>query len=99
MGFRKTLTFLMLAAGLVFALSRWAQLKTIMRDQLRGSVRAGLADASGAKLIELGSIDLAATDDFRQNLKAGGASEAFLKALRATQQPEPTTARKPIHQV
>ncbi len=50
-------------------------------------VRAGLGDDSGAKLIEQRGIDFAPSEDFIQTLKAAGASEAFLKALRATVAP------------
>ena len=46
-------------------------------------VRAGLGDDSGAKLIEQRGIDFAPAEDFTQTLKAAGASEAFLNALRA----------------
>jgi hypothetical protein len=50
-------------------------------------VRAGLGDDSGAKLIEQRGIDFAPSDDFIQTLKAAGASEAFLTALRAAVAP------------
>ena len=50
MRFRKTLTLLMLAMGLVFALSAWAQQKPFTRDQVQALVRDGLGDESGAKL-------------------------------------------------
>ena len=41
MRFRKTLTFLMLAVGLAFALSAWAQQKPFTRDQVQGLLRDG----------------------------------------------------------
>jgi hypothetical protein len=41
MGFRKTLTLLILAMGLVFALSAWAQRKPFTRDQVQGLLRGG----------------------------------------------------------
>ena len=44
-------------------------------------------------------IDFAPADDFLQSLKAAGASEAFLKALRAAKPPEPVNAKKPLNQV
>ena len=50
-------------------------------------VRAGLGDDSGAKLIEQRGIDFAPSEDFMQTLKAAGASEAFLNALRAAKPP------------
>ena len=99
MRFRKTLTLLMLAMGLVFALSAWAQQKPFTRDQVQGLVRDGLGDESGAKLIEQRGIDFAPAEDFLQSLKAAGASEAFLKALRAAKPSEPAGAKKPLNQV
>jgi hypothetical protein len=99
MRFRKTLTLLLLAIGLVFALSAWGQQKPFTRDQVQGLVRDGLGDESGAKLIEQRGIDFAPAEDFMQSLKAAGASEGFLQALRAPKQPEPASARKPLNQV
>ena len=61
-------------------------------------VRDGFGDDSGAKLIEQRGIDFAPSEDFIQTLKAAGASEAFLNALRAAQPPEPASARKPLNQ-
>jgi hypothetical protein len=89
----------MLAMGLVFALSAWAQQKPFTRDQVQGLVRDGLGDESGAKLIDQRGIDFAPGEDFLQTLKAAGASEAFLKALRAAKQPAPASAKKPLNQV
>jgi hypothetical protein len=83
MRFRKTLTLLMLAMGLVIALSAAAQQKPLTPDQVQSLVRDGLGDDSGAKLIDQRGIDFALADDFLQSLKAAGASETFLKALRA----------------
>jgi hypothetical protein len=70
-------------------------------------VHAGLGDDSGAKLIEQRGIDFAPSEDFIQTVKAAGASEAFLNALRAAVAPgfspahaaPPTSAKKPINQV
>jgi tetratricopeptide (TPR) repeat protein len=62
-------------------------------------VRDGLGDESGAKLIEQRGIDFAPAEDFLQSLKAAGANEAFLKALRAGKPPEPASAKKPLNQV
>ncbi len=62
-------------------------------------VRDGFGDESGAKLIEQRGIDFAPSEDFYQTLKAAGASEAFLKALRAAKPPEPASAKKPLNQV
>jgi hypothetical protein len=66
---------------------------------VQGLVRDGLGDESGAKLIEQRGIDFAPAQDFLQSLKAAGASEAFLKALRAAKRPEPASAKKPLNQV
>jgi hypothetical protein len=99
MRFQKTLTPLLLAMGLVFALSAWAQQKPFTRDQVQGLVRDGLGDESGAKLIEQRGIDFTPAEDFLQSLKAAGANEAFLKALRAAKPPEPASAKKPLNQV
>jgi hypothetical protein len=62
-------------------------------------VRDGFGDESGAKLIEQRGIDFAPAEDFLQSLEAAGASEAFLKALRAAKPPEPANAKKPLNQV
>ena len=94
MRFRRSLAFLTLATGLVFALSAWAQQKPFTQEQVSNMVRAGLGDESGAKLIEQRGIDFAPSEDFLQNLKATGASEAFLKALRAAKPPEPASAHE-----
>ena len=53
----------------------------------RNMVRDGFGDESGAKLIEQRGIDFAPSEDFIQTLKAAGASEAFLNALRAAVAP------------
>jgi hypothetical protein len=66
--------------------------KPFTQEQVSNMVRDGFGDESGAKLIEQRGIDFAPSEDFYQPLKAAGASEAFLKALRAAKPPEP--ARK-----
>ncbi|HMD84529.1 MAG TPA: tetratricopeptide repeat protein [Terriglobia bacterium] len=99
MRFRKTLTFLILATGLVFALPARAQQKPFTQEQVSNMVRDGFGDESGAKLIEQRGIDFAPSEDFMQSLKAAGASEAFLNALRAAKPPEPASAKKPLNQV
>jgi hypothetical protein len=70
-----------------------------MQEQVVSTVRDGFGDESGAKLIEQRGIDFAPSEDFYQTLKAAGASEAFLKALRAAKPPEPASAKKPLNQV
>jgi hypothetical protein len=68
--------------------------KPFTQEQVVSMVRAGLGDNSGAKLIEQRGIDFAPSEDFYQTVKAAGASEAFLKALRAAKPPEPASANK-----
>ena len=99
MRFRKTLFFPILAMGLVFALSGWALQKPFTQEQVREMVRAGLGDESGAKLIEQRGIDFTPAQDFMQNLKAAGATDAFLRALREAKPPEPASAKNPLDQV
>ena len=64
------------------ALPPQAQQKPFTQEQVSNMVRAGLGDDSGAKLIEQRGIDFAPSEDFIQTLKAAGASEAFLAAVR-----------------
>jgi hypothetical protein len=97
MRFRRTLTFLILA--LAIALTAGAQQKPFTQEQVVSMVRDGFGDESGAKLIEQRRIDFAPAEDFIQTLKAAGASEAFLKAVRAAKPPEPASAKKAINQV
>jgi len=89
MRFRLTLTIILtLAMTLVVAPFGWAQQKLFTQEQVVSMVRDGFGDESGAKLIEQRGIDFAPSEDFLQTIKAAGASEAFLKALRAAQPPE-----------
>jgi tetratricopeptide (TPR) repeat protein len=76
-----------------------APVKPFTQEQVSNMVRDGLGDESGAKLIEQRGIDFAPREDFLQTLKAAGASEAFLQALRAAKPPEPASAKKPLNQV
>jgi hypothetical protein len=99
MRFGKTLTLLLLAMAVIFALSAWAQQKPFTQDQVQSLVRDGLGDESGATLLEQRGIDFAPAEDFLQSLRAAGASEAFRKALRAAKAPEPASAKKPLNQV
>src|SRR5271157_2432041 len=71
------------------ALPPQAQQRPFTQEQVVSMVRDGFGDASGAKLIEQRGIDFAPSEDFYQTLKAAGASEAFLNALRAAKPPEP----------
>jgi hypothetical protein len=86
-------------AGAMPALPPRAQQKPFTQEQVVSMVRDGLGDDSGAKLIEQRGIDFAPAEDFYQTLKAAGASEAFLKALRPAKPPEPVSPKKPINQV
>ena len=83
MRFRNTPTFLILAIVLVVALPAVAQQKPFTQEQVSKMVQAGLGDDSGSRLIEQRGIDFAPAEDFIQTLKAAGASEAFINALRA----------------
>jgi tetratricopeptide (TPR) repeat protein len=69
------------------ALPPQAQQKPFTQEQVSNMVRDGFGDDSGAKLIEHRGIDFAPAEDFIQTLKAAGASEAFLNALRAAVAP------------
>ena len=73
--------------------------KPFTQEQVVSMVRDGYGDELGAKLIEQRGIDFAPSEDLYQTLKAAGASEAFLNALRAAQPPEPASAKKPLNQV
>jgi tetratricopeptide (TPR) repeat protein len=99
MRFRKTLTFLTLAMVLVCVLPAFTQQTPLTQDQVQSLVRDGFGDDSGAKLIEQRGIKFAPAEDFMRSLKAAGASEAFLKALRTAKPSEPASAMKPINQV
>ena len=61
--------------------------KPFTQEQVVSMVRDGFGDESGAKLIDQRGIDFAPAEDFIQTLKAAGASEAFLNALRAAVAP------------
>jgi hypothetical protein len=81
--------------------------KPFTQEQVSNMVRDGFGDESGAKLIEQRGIDFAPSEDFIQTLKAAGASEAFLNALRAAVAPgfspahaaPSASAKKPLNQV
>ncbi|MGD1156414.1 MAG: hypothetical protein ABSA41_11345 [Terriglobia bacterium] len=98
MRFPPLVILLLIALALTLAPANWAQQRPFTQDQVQGLVRDGLGDESGAKLIEQRGIDFAPAEDFMQSLKAAGASEVFLKALRAAKQPEPASAKKPLKQ-
>jgi hypothetical protein len=96
---RPFVTILILVIPMILTLPMRAQQQPFTEEQVSNMVRAGLGDDSGAKLIEQRGIDFAPAEDFLQSLRAAGASEAFLKALRAAKPPEPAGAKKPLNQV
>jgi hypothetical protein len=85
---RHYLTILILVIFFVLALPLKAQQKPFTQDQISKMVQAGLGDDSESKLIEQRGIDFAPSEDFIQTLKAAGASDAFINALRAAKPPE-----------
>jgi hypothetical protein len=91
----------MLVIATILALPAGAQQKPFTQEQVQGMVRDGLGDETGAKAIEQRGIDFVPTEDFLQSLKAAGANEAFLQALRAAKRPQPTggATKKPLDQV
>ncbi len=93
---RPVVTILMLIIAVILTLPMRAQQKLFARDQVQGLVRDGLGDELGAKLVEQRGIDFAPSEDLYQSLKAAGANEAFLKALRAAKPPEPAVYHKTI---
>src|SRR5271157_3214461 len=80
---RPVLTILVLIIAMILPVPVRAQQKPFTQEQVSNMVRDGFGDESGAKLIEQRGIDFAPAEDFYQSIKAAGASEAFLKALRA----------------
>jgi tetratricopeptide (TPR) repeat protein len=86
---------------MILALPAKAQRKPFTQDQVQGMVRSGLGDETGAKAIEQRGIDFSPTEDFLQSLKAAGANEAFLEALRSAKRPQPPggPSKKPLNQV
>lgn len=93
MRFRKTLTLLMLAAGLLFALFAWAPQKPLTQDQVQSAVRSGVGDETEVKAFGQRGIEFAPAEDFLQSLKVAGGIKAFLKARRrgqATRGPAPS---------
>jgi tetratricopeptide (TPR) repeat protein len=81
----------MMAFMVAFGLSALArgQEKPLTEDQVLALVRNQMADEAGAKIVQQRGIDFVPTEDFLISAKKGGASDAFLQALRAAQQPKP----------
>ena len=99
MGIRKTLVLVILVLGLISALPLRAQEKPFTQDQISNMVRDGFGDDSGAKLIEQRGMDFTPGQDFLQKLKAAGASDAFLNAMRASKPPQAASPGKPLNEV
>jgi tetratricopeptide (TPR) repeat protein len=97
MAHRTVTAILILITPLILPLPVRAQQKPFTQEQVSNMVRDGFGDESGAKLIEQRRIDFAPSEDFCQSLKAAGANETFLKALRAAKPPEPASAKKPMN--
>ncbi|MGD0221373.1 MAG: tetratricopeptide repeat protein [Terriglobia bacterium] len=97
--FRRMLALFILAMGLTFALPTRAQEKPFTQDEITNMVRGGLGDDSGAKLIGQRGIDFAPAENFLQSLKAAGASDSFLRALRAAKAPPVASSNPPLNQV
>ena len=87
MAHRPVMTFLIIMMLPVLALPAPGQQKPFTQDQVQSMLRAGLADESGAKLIEQRGIDFTPSEDFLQSLKSAGANEPFLQALRSAKRP------------
>lgn len=83
MKYRRTLTFIMLAMGLMLLPRAWAQEKPFTQQQVLDMVRAGLGNDEGAKLILQRGIDFEPTESFIKRLKSAGAKNSFFKVLRA----------------
>jgi len=98
---RSVVPLLMLVIATILALPAGAQQKPFTQEQVQGMVRDGLGDETGAKAIEQRGIDFVPTEDFLHSLKAAGANEAFLQALRAAKHPQPAggAAKKPLNQL
>jgi hypothetical protein len=99
MRYHPVVTLLILVVALIFAPAAGAQEKPVAptpalagsakpftQDQIQAMARAGLADETGAKAIEQRGLDFVPAEEFLQSLKAAGANEAFLAALRAARQ-------------
>jgi tetratricopeptide (TPR) repeat protein len=98
---RPVVILLMLIIAMILALPAGAQQKPFTQDQVQGMVRSGLGDEAGAKAIEQRGFDFVPTEDFLQGLKAAGANEAFLQALRTARhrQPPGEARKKPLNKV
>ena len=91
---QRTVAPFFLVAAFFIAVPAYEQqtAKPFTQEQVSNMVRDGFGDESGAKLIEQRGIDFAPSEDFMRTLKAAGASEAFLAALRSANPPEAASA-------
>jgi tetratricopeptide (TPR) repeat protein len=82
-------TTFVFAIALILALPVRPQQDPYTQEQVRAMVlQDGLGDESGAKAIEARGVDFAPTEDFLRGLRAAGANELFLAALRAAKHPQ-----------
>jgi TonB family protein len=88
----RTLACLLLVVGMVPA-AQQRQPKPLSKDQVVAIVRNGLADESGARLVKDRGLDFAPAQDFAEDLRKEGASDAFIKAV--LEAPHPTGAPQP----
>ena len=56
--------------------------KPLSQQQVSEMVRAGVGETSGAQMVTQRGLDFAPTEDYIQSLKAAGAKDIFLKAVR-----------------
>jgi tetratricopeptide (TPR) repeat protein len=56
--------------------------KPLSQEQVSEMVRAGVGEDSGAQMITQRGIDFAPTEGYLENLRAAGAKDVFLKAVR-----------------
>ena len=99
MSSRAITAVVLLTLPIILAPPASARQKPFTQAQVSDMVKDGFGDESGAKLIEQRGIDFAPGEDFLQSLKAAGADEAFLRALRDVRSPVPGGAKKPLNQV
>ena len=91
MRFGKSLTFFVTAIGLVLALPLGAQQKPLTKDQVHSLVRSGLADESGAKMVEQRGIDFDARDDYLNEVRAAGGDDELINAFKHARVTKPAT--------
>ncbi len=91
--YRPLKAMVMLMIVLVLAGPAKAQQKApFTLDQVKELIHGGIGDETGAKLIVQRGISFVITDDIINSLKASGANQAFLEALRAAKAPSSQNA-------